>query len=88
MKAASIYVWTRGGEKLTLSQAADDCDSTYHNLHIRYKEAVKNNRRSFETNKTWYSLDRVDPVEPEPKATARIGKPLMLAPGYCRHRLG
>lgn len=91
----AIFLWTDEGEKLSLSQAAECCDSSYQTISVRYGKARDSGAATFICKGLTFSLVPVEAVrqDPEPKQRDRphltpSGRPLLLRRGYETHCLG
>ena len=91
----AIFLWTIDGEKLSLSQAADYCDSSYQTISVRYGKARGSGAAIFTCKGVTLSLAPVEAIRPEPEQQERerprmtpSGRPLLLRSGYATHRLG
>lgn len=91
----AIFLWTIDGEKLSLSQAADYCDSSYQTISVRYGKARGSGSTTFSCKGVTLSLAPVEAIRQDPeerKEEARrmtpSGRPLLLRRGYATHRLG
>jgi len=91
----AIFLWTETGDKLSLSQSAEYCDSSYQTISVRYGKARDSGSTTFTCKGITFSLVPVEAIRPEPAPQERerlhmtpSGRPLLLRSGYATHRLG
>jgi hypothetical protein len=91
----NIFLWTAQGEKLSLAEAAEYCDSSYQTISVRYGKARGSGATTFTCKGITFSLVPVEAIRPEPEQQERerprmtpSGRPLLLRSGYATHRLG